>query len=794
MGKQIPNGHTNGIAQHNKTNPSFKWGRMFHLLDYHHWYYVKKVLANKKHHEGSNDKVVERHSQDHLICDGNTCYIERPTEKPQNQGSNSHISTESSTSASSPRSKGPPLLSSSPSAKSSRATRIKNMIAREVTKRRGGRHRRSSTCPVSSDLVSTNDGANNGEMVSHNMKDGENNTCGLCSTMKLECQLGDKKQVGDHGELSLKYMNIILHDDGDHLNDQLHLYKNIRRSVSMQQSTEFIDVMDVMSLDKRFFLRILDDPRPPCFRSKSLDDEKIRRKPLTKCGTFPVNDPSSYTSDIPFDATKVQQKSSYEKANTTLKDGFVPRLRFRDLRQKIKHVIKESKKERHIIAMDAVLHKVPYGQKVPEESAKDSPCVSNCETEFSFPQETNKDIKPYKKRSPSLDGSLDRYSHLFETTSCSKEAITDTHIKSRLRVMDDHSNKSEQKRLGRIFSFPDLQVFFNNQYENYSGDIPLISRNKRIMSFNERKVQEILDKSFEFRNRFDEVDEKTTRDHYSSKEDNVVGEKVNEVVSNSNCVELLSRDDEDITTHHVLMRNKESISEVDDHFSQETPLEGLVTTHQITTESEDLLSESPTFSCTKVDEEEVKNSLEHISPSLLRAQVDSEDVEEFNYVRDILQLSGYLDTELLGTWYSSDQPVAPSIFVEFESSSELETKSSSDLLRQGSYNNHLLLFDLINETLVAIYERCVSYWCAPLSSCSRTHPIPKGDRILDEVWLCIKWYMNCSKPELDPSLDCITSRDLAKDDKWMNLQFDAECVGLEVEEMIFDDLLDEVTS
>ena len=65
-----------------------------------------------------------------------------------------------------------------------------------------------------------------------------------------------------------------------------------------------------------------------------------------------------------------------------------------------------------------------------------------------------------------------------------------------------------------------------------------------------------------------------------------------------------------------------------------------------------------------------------------------------------------------------------------------------------------------------------------------------GHHVLAEVWTNISWYLSW-RPEADQSLDNNVTRDLAKSDGWMNLQFEVECIGLELEDMIFDDLLDE---
>lgn len=110
---------------------------------------------------------------------------------------------------------------------------------------------------------------------------------------------------------------------------------------------------------------------------------------------------------------------------------------------------------------------------------------------------------------------------------------------------------------------------------------------------------------------------------------------------------------------------------------------------------------------------------------------------------------------------------------------------------EGGNCNHLLLFDLINEVLIEIYERSYHYCPKPLSSLCRIHPMPVGYSVLKEVWVRISCYLRY-KPHDDQSFDKIMSRDMSRDDGWMDLQFESECVGIEVEDLIFEELLEEL--
>jgi hypothetical protein len=69
--------------------------------------------------------------------------------------------------------------------------------------------------------------------------------------------------------------------------------------------------------------------------------------------------------------------------------------------------------------------------------------------------------------------------------------------------------------------------------------------------------------------------------------------------------------------------------------------------------------------------------------------------------------------------------------------------------------------------------------------------MPKGNYLVNEVWNNVSSYLSL-RPELDETLDDVVGRDLTKGTGWMNLQQEEECVALELEEMIIDDLLDEI--
>jgi hypothetical protein len=168
-----------------------------------------------------------------------------------------------------------------------------------------------------------------------------------------------------------------------------------------------------------------------------------------------------------------------------------------------------------------------------------------------------------------------------------------------------------------------------------------------------------------------------------------------------------------------------------------------------------------------------------------------EDDADFNYLRDVLEVSGFIGPESLGTWYSLEQPLSPTLFKALEAYLHKGLESSSE---DVAYNcDHLLLFDLINEELLDIYESSLAYFPKLLSFTQRVRPLPRGNNVIDEVWKRISWHRR-STSEMEQSIEDIVARDCEKGDGWMNLQLDAEDVALDLEDLIFDELVDEVIS
>ncbi|KAL2898990.1 Protein TRM32 [Bienertia sinuspersici] len=169
--------------------------------------------------------------------------------------------------------------------------------------------------------------------------------------------------------------------------------------------------------------------------------------------------------------------------------------------------------------------------------------------------------------------------------------------------------------------------------------------------------------------------------------------------------------------------------------------------------------------------------------------------EDLQYVKFVLDIIGIdMEENQLQEWHNENQPLDPALFDGIEVCCPFEPKTSNKDVMCMSSSHRKLLFDLINEALIDIHEKsyssfypkALSYWC---HVCPKT----KGkSRNIEGFWEFVREYLSW-RPELDPTLDGAVAHDLSKDKNgWVNLQVDSEGIGLELEELIFNELLDEI--
>lgn len=706
-----------------------------------------------------------------------------------------------------------------------------------------------------------------------------NNNCGescpiVLGDHKVHEQVDENQQ--DHTLIQDKLDDNMMQDM---LEQKLIHVKELDADASLHHLKEYLEALDIINVNKELLVKILHDPGSPLAQHFHNQQAVGAKTSLSKSESFPVPGSSDRRGSEPIklkhkhelirspskeeSKSKIGSQAQKLAGSTSLKyvgersmpsineysedgilklnqaiadnsysgsaDNEMAIKRFKDLRQKIKHVIKESRKERHMITMDALLHKIPHGQKLTKEleqeidnhskdlamsiEGKDSP-GSSYESDHSV-SSLKKKKQRHMRRASSLNASLDRYCQLYET-SCSREAKG--HTSERLKLRKERVDSPLQpvpKTLGRIFSLPEIKSYKYQSEESsdvFSSGAPtrfaVDGRASRRSSFDEQNSLDIpigsenhfqLDAPVESKTEnlaevgelevastsvanneasapvdsiFDDIGNLTAGNSVSYEEQNV-GPRSESIINHADPFPISVPDFTVSLSEGAEMKLK--------------PRDGL---ENLAKQSEEPVLDTPKVVHSGLDTEKTESHSKHLSYDMSHLQVDARDMAEFNYVRDVLEQSGFNGNESLGTWHSDDQPVDPLAYEGVEGCLVHDPDCSGN--EEGGKCDHFLLFDLINEVLMEIYGRSYTYCPMTLSSLCNIPLMPAGHHVIKQVWALVSWYLSL-RPEFDQSLDYVVSSDLAKNDGWMNLQFDSECIGIELEDLIFDDLLEEVS-
>ncbi|XP_057497289.1 uncharacterized protein LOC130782011 [Actinidia eriantha] len=160
----------------------------------------------------------------------------------------------------------------------------------------------------------------------------------------------------------------------------------------------------------------------------------------------------------------------------------------------------------------------------------------------------------------------------------------------------------------------------------------------------------------------------------------------------------------------------------------------------------------------------------------IRASMEYEE-SAFEYVEAVLLASDLNWEEFLSRWLSSDQILDASLFDEVE------------LFSNRSCQDQKLLFDCTNEVLEEVCEHY--FGCSPWVSFVKhsIRPIPRGKDLIHEVWDEVEWNL-LSQPS-PRTLDQIVRKDMEKPGTWMDLRSNAESIGIEIGETIFQELVED---
>ncbi|OAY84737.1 Protein TRM32 [Ananas comosus] len=585
--------------------------------------------------------------------------------------------------------------------------------------------------------------------------------------------------------------------------------KEIGNTASLHHSKEFLDLLQLFNANRDLFLKILQNPSSllpteeiASTKFEMSHTEELLGKSNASHSLEPHNDQDKENDDIlATDSTGTSNTKIidplYESKGS--REGRTVSNHFRSIKRKIKDVIKENKEGLIRTSMDGILHKIPYGQKVTDLPNKDTTLRYKYGRE-GFPSPNSKNIPKRIRRSSSLNESLDRYSNLFESIS-SRDSKRHS---ERPKFMENKSPKA----LKRIFSLPDVESYFvsrdvqnevsnNNeasdqciptQFESFDTLIctdGIMNSDGQVEQAAESTFSGMTNDSMEHSALISEKD----KDLPINISDNVTIEEstdgplhldIRDIPANSTAISITSelfQDDGTYSAKHSVSGPELKSTKV--HLNK---LELLTESHrprEVNDGYSELIEED-------FNKEDISEELDNINT--VHIQVNEKDEADFQYVKSILKISGFSTSEILGDWYSPDQPVDPLHFEEAENSPREHDNYVDD---DDSLLNHMLLFDLINEILLEIYDSSFVTFPQFSGFCSRIRPMPTGYQVLKEVWANISRYLS-SQLQIDQAVENVVAQDFVRNDGWMNLRFDSEYVGLELEDLILDDLIDNV--
>ncbi|GAV68936.1 DUF3741 domain-containing protein/DUF4378 domain-containing protein [Cephalotus follicularis] len=836
--------HRHSGVQFEEHQPGCMWG-LLNYLDHHHWKYVKKIAPRKKHQRGRLARCCRKPE---------TLSMEHAGDEAQDLSDSKsyNFQVEQHT------------TETSPTSNCYVKAYMKASNSKEMT--RGENHKHwISGFPERSKLQRTYS-IHHLEPSDHRLSDLKTGWRNPIIILRKSAGISDARvQVPSLSKSPVEPV-------ASSINQKQIDAKQLRREVSLHQVKEYVDIFEIYKVNKDLFLKILQDQDVGFLKDIPLQQTPNTKVKLTKSGSFPVADSSHvrylkrstlehkqneiwslpkgekflYGSQLPkFSASKSQKYHSLEspsladdnsggaiKQETSFSSQASPQglhnqwwnqlviNHIKDIKQRIKHVLQESKKKSDSASWNALLE-VPYGSTDGNETSDKLKTITmdqdGVDNPRSFDRNDSSDHHLSKgrllriRRTASLNESLDRYAQLFEN-SFSKVNKMDHSKSLKLASEDKISTKGHAPIFSRrISSLSDLESFCSllNEvsHDTFSSDMPtraVVDCDSVAEFYSQREQEAVVDTEVQKlkvdRNEKSQNICSSTRFVADKNHEGISEYKVDTEIRESVChqqqeiilatnpskevaepssdsvIEACFQDD---ITNLVELTISED-SELNTNLHIDEPAGSINLKNRSNNDS------SSGF-CSILNEESVECTKKRVDDHFLQENLDEMDDSDFNYVRDVLELSGFIGNEYFATWHSLEQPLNPSLFKELESYLPHEFE-----VENGINCYHQLLFDLVNVALVEIYDKSYTYFPKAFSFSRRICPMPKEHHVLEEVWSRVGWYLNSRQELKDQSLDDIAARDMAKGDGWMNLQLEAELMALDLEEMIFDELVDEI--
>lgn len=632
------------------------------------------------------------------------------------------------------------------------------------------------------------------------------------------------------------------------------------------QPKEFMDALETLNSNKDIFLKLLQDPNSLLFKHVlelqnaqahemlhgSKPEELVSCQPSQKENKhyfFKKKDRSDEPK-IPDEGSSQGLKrivvlkpapARYEYSSNTSSPISSPRLlpdlqhqegtertsshfSLKELKRRLRNMVGDSKKKRDLIAMDGVLHKIPYGcQNLDGNSKTSSNTQQTSKLSVLLKRGDNNAKQPQKKvNKPTVGDPLDR------------EAVIYEEAKKRLAEMlnfDGQSGVSSprhfSKSLGRILSLPGYNSSSPGLSPGREKEVgsPLHVRPSPLQNsklddsiYGGLSKQNIESSSYSDKNL--DVDRQTinsSQTHHEPqwdiREELIQKGNTEPEVCGSLDIQLeFSRDEvgccsdicidegphmisdsvpsDDVQpltpsvsiSHKSMLPQKLEAPESNaDNLDRHSPVsvlepffsEDVHSPERTEADKAELPAEPRQLTFEECGDSQLILTLK-FSEANLRTSINIDDVK-LKFVRSVLEASGLHNNRHLERWRLSDQLLDSFVFDEVE-------------ITYGQLiDDSKLLFDCINEVLVEIRDRYLI--CSPWMSfiLPNIRPTPTGENFVREAGKGVGRHLQTVSPY---TLDRVMRKDL-ESGTWMNLRLEAEGAVFEIGEVILEYIMEE---
>ncbi|KAJ3693677.1 hypothetical protein LUZ60_009157 [Juncus effusus] len=471
---------------------------------------------------------------------------------------------------------------------------------------------------------------------------------------------------------------------------------------------------------------------------------------------------------------------------------------------------------KRIISMDGILHKIPYGQK-PTENPKNSKDLSFFRSvSVNYEREGPRRLM---RRSHSLSESVDRYANLFDSLSLSRESAS-KNVRSDTKLTKDYGSFKECKDgMNPIEVIHDSNASVTVQEEIRDSNASITMQEEiRDSNASITMQEEILDSNASITvqeeihdSNASETVQEEIRDSNASEtvqeenRDSNASITLQDEIHDSNASETVQEEIHDSNASETVQSASETVREEIQRVSREN--ESL----EMSERSEDFdldfkREKEEIMSVEKIKEGPFANEIEKESPvSVL--DLDFQNLEEigvsFNVIspreisqntplnleslpspnkdlnlenlRDLFENFGFRNEDFLEIFDSILQQVQ----LEMNDFSKFDDNFATYDYDENMSLDENLLYALTHESLLEIFAKYFSN-----GKITNYISVPLEKVLFKDLWRKMNWFVN-SKDHLDGGNN-LTS------DGWLDLSREREIVGVELGNIIFEGLLDEL--